>query len=93
MLGEVWSWSVCLGWLAVDSGAKELREALLDAQFQFGSEVVDAGDGECAIEYAVAGDDNLAFHRAYLQIVEALHLGEFAAKVGEVKLESAGKLL
>src|SRR5258707_11889526 len=58
-----------VGRLRVDGDARDLREAFLDAVFQRGGDIVDAGDGEIALHHAVAGNQNVVFDLANADIV------------------------
>jgi len=53
----------------VDGDARDLREALLDAVFERGEDIVDAGDGEIALHDAVAGDEDVVFDLANADFV------------------------
>ena len=53
----------------MDGDARDLREALLDAVFQRGGHIVDAGNGEIAFHHAVAGNQNMVLHLADTDIV------------------------
>src|SRR5260370_25364851 len=58
-----------VGRLRVDGDARDLREAFLDAVFQRGGDIVDAGNGEVAFHHAVAGNQNVVFDLADPDIV------------------------
>ncbi len=53
----------------MDGDAGDLGEALLDAVFQRGGDIVDAGDGEVALHHAVAGNKNVVLDLADADIV------------------------
>src|SRR5258708_5218078 len=58
-----------VGRLRVDGDARDLREAFLDAVFQRGGDIVDAGNGEIAFHHAVAGNQNVVLDLADPDIV------------------------
>ena len=53
----------------MNGDAGDLREALLDAVFEGGGDVVDASDGEVALHHAVTGNEDVVFDLADTDIV------------------------
>lgn len=53
----------------MDGDAGDLRETLLYAVFEGGSDIVNAGDGEVALHHAVAGNEDMMFDLADADIV------------------------
>lgn len=53
----------------VDGDAVDLREALLDAVFDRGGDIVNLGDGKIAVHGAVAGDEDFVFDAAHVRFV------------------------
>jgi len=53
----------------VNGDAGDLREALLDAVFERGGDVMDASNGEVALHHAVAGNKNVVLHLPDTDIV------------------------
>src|SRR5258707_10807607 len=58
-----------VGRLRMDGDARDLREAFLDAVFQRGGDIVDAGNGEIAFHHTVAGNQNVVLDLANADIV------------------------
>lgn len=76
----------------MDGDAVDLGEALFDAVFDGGGDVVDFGDGEIAVHGAVAGHEDFVFDAADVNVVA---VGEFVKFGGEAVDEIAnvgGKL-
>jgi len=57
------------GRLRVNGDARDLREALLDAVFESGRDVMDASDGEVALHHAVAGNEDVVLDLADADVV------------------------
>jgi len=53
----------------MNGDAEDLREALLDAVFESGGDVVDFGDGQIALHGAVAGDEDFVIDAADMDLV------------------------
>src|ERR1700757_639066 len=58
-----------VGRLGVDGDARDLRETLFHAVFESGRDIVDAGDGEIALQHTVAGNEDVVLDLADADIV------------------------
>jgi hypothetical protein len=71
----------------MDGDAIELGETAAEAVFEGGGDFVDAGDGEIAIEGAVAGDEDAVLDAADEDVMAIDEAGVFGAERGEMALD------
>ena len=76
----------------MDGEAEDLGEALFDAVFDGGGDVVDLGDGEIAIHGAVAGDEDFVFDGADVNIVAIDELVKFGGESVDEIADISGEI-